>query len=265
MSNIHEEILHLMTCSKRRLEILKKLLEGRKVQKELSDELQTRPANLAFQIKLLENSGIVKRSGRTIQLTDTGLLLVKSLEKFAMNIETIMKFENLWKGHITECIPEEFVIRLYQLNNGSVVEASPEDLEKAHRAYLDLVSKSRNLMGVSPIFHPEYVDVFLEVASKGASISLVFTKQVVKKLLDEYMEALKEAEKYDLKLFVYGDEIKVAFTVSERFLSFGLFTRDGEYDFFRDLISMSPEAIQWGMDLFHYYARRSEVLDVSLI
>jgi predicted transcriptional regulator len=61
----------------------------------------------------------------------------------------------------------------------------------------------------------------------------------------------------DLELRV-RDSLKIALTVTERFLSLGLFAVDGTYDYSADLMSSHPQALEWGKRLFEYYHASSE-------
>ena len=53
------------------------------------------------------------------------------------------------------------------------------------------------------------------------------------------------------------DELKIAFTVTDTFLSLGLFTLDGRYDVTMDLVSEDKKALKWGLDLFEYFRKKS--------
>ncbi|NIP67320.1 DUF1724 domain-containing protein [Candidatus Bathyarchaeota archaeon] len=47
----------------------------------------------------------------------------------------------------------------------------------------------------------------------------------------------------------------MAFTVSDHFLSLGLFSIDGNYDVYNDLISTDESAIRWGRELYGYFKK----------
>ncbi len=66
----------------------------------------------------------------------------------------------------------------------------------------------------------------------------------------------------NLHLWVLNEQVNMAFTVTEKFLSLGFYSKDGVYDGSRDLISESTEAINWAADLFEYYRRRSDKIEL---
>ena len=59
----------------------------------------------------------------------------------------------------------------------------------------------------------------------------------------------------NVNLYVTDQKPKIAITVTDAFLSIGFFYRSGSYDFTRDLICTSPEALKFGMDLVDHYRK----------
>jgi len=74
-------------------------------------------------------------------------------------------------------------------------------------------------------------------------------------ILEDHYNTINEfLSRYELfKLYIISDDLKVAFTVTDRFLSLGLYRLDGTYDAGNDLICIGKDAIAWGFDLFEYY------------
>jgi len=64
-----------------------------------------------------------------------------------------------------------------------------------------------------------------------------------------------------LQAIFHGDDIKVAFTVTESLLNFGLFRLDGGYDLGTDLICTGDSAVVWGRELFGHYRRISKQIE----
>jgi predicted transcriptional regulator len=59
------------------------------------------------------------------------------------------------------------------------------------------------------------------------------------------------------------EDIKIAFTVTEKFLNFGLFSHDGMYDATMVLINYDKDAIQWGEELYEYYLKKAEIINLN--
>ena len=48
-----------------------------------------------------------------------------------------------------------------------------------------------------------------------------------------------------------------AYIVTDKYLSMGLFMKNGVFDSTKDVVSNDPSAIRFGEDLFSYYLKRS--------
>jgi predicted transcriptional regulator len=119
--------------------------------------------------------------------------------------------------------------------------------------------KSKWVKGVSPVLHPEYPKSLLMLAEKGIDISIIATREVLEKIKEKHkMELEKSASYKNMRLMVCDEEVKVAFTVTDFFLSIRLFLKNDTYDFYRNIISHEKSALKWGDDLFNYYEKRSK-------
>ena len=65
-------------------------------------------------------------------------------------------------------------------------------------------------------------------------------------------------KRFKLRLYMMKEDKKIGLTVTNEFLSLGLFNLDGSYDWNKDLISSNQKAIAWGHELFKYYAKNSK-------
>ncbi|HML05283.1 MAG TPA: transcriptional regulator FilR1 domain-containing protein, partial [Methanobacterium sp.] len=74
---------------------------------------------------------------------------------------------------------------------------------------------------------------------------------------------LKFSSSGNLNLWVLNGEVEIAFTVTDKFLSLGLYTDNGVYDASKDLISEDPRAILWGNKLFKYYREKSDKIELK--
>jgi predicted transcriptional regulator len=90
-------------------------------------------------------------------------------------------------------------------------------------------------------------------------VKLVVTPQVYSKLTDTSQKLLEDVLKFkNFDLKIANEQVLVALTVTDRFLSLGMFGCDGKYDVTMDLLGEGEEAIQWGRELFEYFWERSE-------
>jgi predicted transcriptional regulator len=68
----------------------------------------------------------------------------------------------------------------------------------------------------------------------------------------------------NFSVWVTGEKLRVGLTVTDKYLSLGLFKKDTNlYDSSTDLFSSNPRAVGWGENLFRYYKERSMRLDIA--
>lgn len=256
------ELLDLLTLSAKRRRLLLLLREGPKTLGDINSSLKTISSGMLPQIRKLERANLISQTDKEFSLTETGDLVAKSLSRFLKTLEVIEKHDEFWKNHRISGIPEPFRIRFHELWRCKIVESSPTEIFLPHREFMRNLSRSSRIKGVSPIFHPEYPPTFLGLAKKGAEVSLIVTRPVFEKIKAEHGDALKNfLNQGNTEFMICDEEIGVAFTVTDIFLSLGLFHKNGTYDTHRDLISFEESAIKWGEDLFNYYKKRSEKID----
>jgi predicted transcriptional regulator len=176
----------------------------------------------------------------------------------------IARNEEFWIRHIITGIPQPLRKRINELGDYIIIESEPTEIFQPHKQFMKKLLDSKWIKGVSPIFHPEYPNAFVQLANKGVEISLILTKNVFDKVEAEYKEELKKFLGYkNATMMVCEEEILVAFTVTDLFLSLGLFFKEGEYDTHHDLQSTEGSAIKWGEDLFNYYKVRSKEITLK--
>lgn len=251
-------LLSLLAFSEKRSGILLMLQEEPKTLKEIRDYFKVTSPEIIPQIRKLEKENLIFQDGKKYVLTDVGEVVTTS---FGHLFNTLKIFENnmeFWREHNIIGIPQEFRMRFYELRNYKIFESTPTEIFKPHEEYIKNLLESRWTKGVSPALHPEYPRVVTMLAEKGVNISLVVTRNVFEKLQTDYK---KELQKYlsfeNASLWLCNEEIKVAFTTSDTFLSMRLFLKDGNYDFYKNIISNEKSALKWGEDLFNYYQKRS--------
>jgi len=254
-------LLSLVTFSERRRDILLMLQEEPKTLKEIKEHFRISSPEIIPQIRKLERGNLIYQEGKRYVLTEAGEIVTKSFEQLLRTLKLFEKDMEFWKEHKIE-IPEEFRSRLYELGEYKIVQSSPTEVFEPHKEFMKILFNSTTIKGISPIFHPEYPNFFLELAKRKRNISLIVTKDVFERIRKEYGKELKKGMLYENSSFmVCNESIKVAFTVTDRFLSLGLFLKNGNYDVHRDIVSFDESAIKWGNELFRYYQNRAVKID----
>ncbi len=255
-------LLSLLAYSEKRRDILLMLQEEPKTLKEINDHFKTISPEIIPQIRKLEKGNLISQEGKKYVLTEIGKIVTRS---FAQLYQTLNIFEtnmDFWKEHGISGIPEGFRERLYELGDYEIFVGTPTEMFKPHEEYIKNLLKSKRMRGVSPVLHPEYTKVVTMLADRGVDVSIVVTREIFEKLKNESKKELQDYLSYDnASLRTCDEQIKIAFTTSDTFLSMRLFLKDNTYDFYKNIISYKLSAIKFGEDLFNYYEKRSEKIE----
>lgn len=251
-------LLSLVTFSERRKDILLMLQKEPKTLKEIKDHFRISSPEIIPQIRKLEKGNLIYQEGKKYFLTEVGEVITQSLDKLFRTLTVFEKDMDFWKEHRIR-IPEEFRMRFCELGDYVITKSSPTEIFKPHDEYVKNLLSSKWIRGVSPALHPEYPRIVAMLAEKGVDISIVVTQEIFEKLKKDNKE---ELQRYlgckNACLNICDEEINIAFTASNVFLSMRLFLKDGTYDFYKNIISYESSASKWGEDLFSYYEKRSE-------
>ncbi len=70
----------------------------------------------------------------------------------------------------------------------------------------------------------------------------------------------------NFSIWVTGEKLRVGLTVTDKYLSLGLFKKGTNlYDSSSDLFSSDLHSVEWGETLFKYYKDRSTRLDIAAL
>lgn len=257
--------LKFMIKSRIRLNILSSITEYPKAMKEIKEENDLSFAAISNNMKrLLEENMVIKIEDKYL-ISQIGLLKLYSLMDFLKLMSSTKKFEELWLNHDMGGVPDFLLEDLGALKDSELIKANYADIYKTHTNFKELLIKSQDVCGVSSISHPDYMGIFESMLKGDAKVTLIFTKEIVKKVVlsVDFKALSKVILNKNLEIRLYNGEIPVAFTVTEKFMSLGLFNCDGSYDQNRDLISTEKSSIRWGKSLFEYYHQKSEPLTIK--
>ncbi len=257
-------LLSLLAFSEKRRIILLMLQEETKTLTEIKNYFKVTSPEILPQIRKLEKGNLIFQDGKKYALTEVGKIITKSCNYL---FQTLKIFENnmgFWKEHRIGGIPEEFRMRFYELGDYKIFESTPTEIFKSHEEYVKNLLKSNRIRGVSPALHPEYPKIVTMLAERGVDISIVVQKKVFDKLQKEYKTDLRRyLSCSNATLKICDEQIEIAFTTSDIFLSMRLFLIDGTYDFYKNIISYEISALKLGEDLFKFYEKRSEKVELK--
>lgn len=172
----------------------------------------------------------------------------------------------LWFNHQIDVIPVDSLDQIRSLSNSKLIEAEHNDLSKTHVTHIQVMSDAQKIKGVSSIFHLDYIEIFNKLLEEGVNVKLILTEPVLKKTIELYgSENLGYVKKLisenQLEIWEIKEDVKVALTVTDKNMTLGLFV-NGIYDTTKLLLSEHENALQWGDNLFNYYLKRAQKVDL---
>jgi predicted transcriptional regulator len=165
------------------------------------------------------------------------------------------KGRNLFLNHEIGSIPPELLKDIGCLENSTVISSTSTDIIKPYVIVSKFISDSNNVKHLSSVFFASNIQLLFENLEENGQIHLLFTEEILKKLLQTVNpETLEKGASLDnLKLGIVDENTKISLTLGDNFIAMGLFSVHGEYDLNTFLISQSKEAIIWGEQLFNHH------------
>ena len=252
-------IQRLAVCSDLRKKIIIRLYDDKKPLGHLRDDLKINSTTAIHALKELEKYNITfQDNDKNYSLTNIGRVIAVKLLDFSDVAEVLEKHKGFWLEHDLSEIPEHLIEKIGWLKDSELFKDTDTEILKAHINYINLLKNAKEIRGVSSIFVPEFTSLFQELVSENIDVQLILSKEVLEKIDKLLLNQLITKSKPNFNLFIMKNNLKAAITVTDYFLSIGLFRLDGTYDFSNDLISYSKEAITWGNEFFNHYAKLSE-------
>lgn len=220
----------------------------------LRAEIGLRSTTILHALSNLSNFNYVSKIGKNYALTNKGFLEASLLFLAKNAMEVFERDENFWLNHDLTGIPEKLMVRLGELRGCQLIKSAPADLDKVHREFIKKLSESNEVNGISPIFHPDYINVVATLIQRKIPVTLIVTDEVlrnIKSLTD--IKALTYALQSGTIRLLLKENLKLALTVTDKFFSLGLFTLEGSYDYSADFMGTDASAIKWGKELFNIY------------
>lgn len=263
--NFYDEVeddLKSQNTSSVRVKIMIGLSEGPKKTSELSKLTGINSSQILHGTNELEKQDMILKEGNIFFLSEIGRIMTLKLIDMVKVSVALKKFRKLWLNHEIDDIPQDLLREIGNLSNSQLVESNNIDVFKTHGIHIDILLESKEIKGVSPIFYPSYIETFKTIANKGVNAELILTDSVLKKTI----ESLSSNDLNDLKILLHKNKlkiwelkkkVKVAFTVTDKFMMLGLFSIEDMYDSSKLLISDYEDAITWGNKLFEHFQKQA--------
>ncbi len=255
------DLLRLVICSDLRKNLLICLNEDKKSLGDLRNELNISSTTAIHALRELEKNNLAFQDrDKNYALTKIGRILTLKVADFSDAVDVLKNYERFWLEHDLSGIPDDMMEKIGWLRDSNVVQIDSLDIVKTHESFVRFIKRAKWIKGVSPVFSSDYPVVFKEIIEKNVRTELILTDGALKKTIDALGKKKFDnlISNYQLDLLVIDENLKVAFTVTNGFISIGLFTNNGLYDPTHDLISTDNKAIQWGNEFFEYYRAKAK-------
>lgn len=256
-----EEILRLLACSELRNNLAKALRNGQKMTlSELSEKVGASSPAAVHALRELGKEQITHQDEkRNYALTNIGEIVTRRFQEVNTTITALTRNRDFWITHNLSDIPNHLLDKIGCLADTTILTSAADDLFKVWSSFYMLLENSKYIRGISPIFTGDLTPLFERLASRNIDIELIFTPAVLEATLKTVdRKELALALEKNLKIFTIKKQPNFASTVTDYFLFMGFFRPDGLFDWTNGLLSQSPEALEWGRELYQYYAEKAE-------
>ena len=258
---LNDEFKHIkyILTSTMRSKLILTMLESSKNLEELRNELNKPSATILHGLKELETKNLIRKAQKQYQLTSTGYLIATNMVKLIENWYSINNNTSFWNNHTLDDIPNDLLKNMYLLKDVDYITSTTSDLSFAFNRYIKLISKSRELKIIMPIYSENHLKHIIQLLNKNKlkHLELIISKDILESIKqnETFKQALLENKK--VKIICIEKNLKIFLTYSEEFITLTLFFKDGHYDDSQILIGESDNAKKWGLNLYNHYIRDS--------
>jgi predicted transcriptional regulator len=264
----HKQPIHSIYSSRLKIQILLTLLHNKASLSRLREVTGSTSQALIPKIRNLEKQGLIEAVNYEYCLTPLGGVVAKNVEGFIQLIGGISQHHIFFKDHDLTDLPETFLSRIGDLYNSEPKQDTTTDMFYVYSHYLEILKDATFIHGISSVASPGLARFIAEKVVTGIPVELVVNNEVIELLTKEpYASNMQGLLGYpNFSVWVTGERLRVGLTVTDKYLSLGLFKKDSHlYDSSSDLFSNDLNAVEWGENLFRYYKERSTKLDIATL
>ncbi|MCK8519316.1 DUF1724 domain-containing protein [Methanoculleus sp. 7T] len=216
-------------------------------------------------IRQLEASHYVESVRGDYALTSIGRMIEPEIERLVTLMGVLHRHRDFWIEHDVESIPPEYLRSLQQLYNAEVVRNVEEDVFAVYAAFLAILRRSSWIHSVSSVMSPFLADAIKEAIFEGKPAELVVSRELADRLAAAPYSTMLDSLQgnANFRIYVSPSPIRLGVTVTDGYLSLGLYRRDTDvYDISMDLIGTDEAAVTWGERLFQHYKATAQLLRI---
>ncbi|MDD4161681.1 MAG: winged helix-turn-helix domain-containing protein [Methanothrix sp.] len=256
--DLAQDQLKAFTRSAVRTKIMLRLKDGSMTAGDLSAEMKMRTSTILHSIKEMMDDDLVMKKGTSYSLTSIGKIQTILLDDLVAAIVLLDQYKDYWLKHDLSGIPESFLKNMGMITRSKKITSDSKEPLKSLENFVKEISNSNYIRGFSSFIAPGFADLIHDCAKRGAKIELILTDEILALVSKDQSAHLTELQDFEnFKLYRFGSDINLSFTVTESLLALGLYRIDGGIDLGSEIICIGDDAINWGEGLFEYYKRHS--------
>ncbi len=264
----HKQPIHAIYSSRLKIQILLTLLHNTASLGRLREITGSTSQALIPKIRSLEKQGLIEAVNYEYCLTPLGRVVAMNVEGFVEIIGGIDQHHAFFTEHDLSDLPLAFLSRIGDLYNSEPKQDTTTDMFYVYSHYLEILKDATFIHGISSVASPGLAQFIAEKVVTGIPVDLVVNHEVIELLTKEpYASNMQGLLGFsNFSVWVTTERLRVGLTVTDKYLSLGLFKKDSNlYDSSTDLFSSAPRAVEWGENLFRYYKERSAKLDLATL
>lgn len=254
-----KSLIDIVFASERRKNVLLLLQEGPKETETLLRAMDTTRPALLPQIKILEESHLVKKDDNDIcKLTTIGNLLVEEVRSLLETFVVLDEDISYWGTRNLDFIPPSMFYRIKELGSGKIWSPEVTDIYELNKDIIETTSISKSVISITSFLHPQFFHLFENLTEREIEVKMILTNDLFEKLKSEKYDQFKEVlehDKTDFWLYPH-DTALISFIQNEYANLFMILNRTGTFDH-KQIIFSNQGALSWGSDLFRNYLDQS--------
>jgi predicted transcriptional regulator len=262
----HQKAIHSIYSSRLKIQILLTLIRGIASLGRLREVTGSTSQALIPKIRNLENQSLIEATDHEYRLTPLGRAVAENVEAYVQLTGGIDQHRTFFTAHDLSCLPQAFISTLGDLYNSEAKLDTTTDMFLVYSHFLEILKDATYIHTLSSVASPSLAQVLSDKVALGIPVELVVNANVIELLTTEpYVSNMRALSGYpNFSVWVTGENLQVGLTVTDRYLSLGLFKKDTDlYDSSTDLFSVEPSAVAWGERLFQYYRERAKKLEIG--
>ncbi|MDW7733379.1 MAG: winged helix-turn-helix domain-containing protein [Methanolobus sp.] len=251
-------LLDVIFRSGKRMNTLLLLGDGPREMELLLRHLDTTRQALLPQIRLLENHSLVTGSTDIYELTTIGKRIVDDMVPLLDTMSVLDNGIDYWGTHKFDFIPDHLLAKISRLKDFKTIRPSLSEMFELNKQYLEYSIKSTSIYKLATFFHPDFPAFFSQLTASNINIHFIITEDAFDKLRTDRYEDYERLVTNDLiNLFVYPGKIDIlTYTYNDHCILMRLLRHNGDTDP-THIICSSPDAVEWGKELFEYFLKDS--------